>query len=65
MDTRADIHVSGHGYITDIDILEELIRPRYFIPIHGGLSHMMSNALNRKKSPSLSLEKSRRESTQG
>lgn len=47
---KEHIHVSGHGYVKDIDILESLIKPRYFIPVHGELSHLMSNALSRKSS---------------
>ena len=45
---KKNIHVSGHGYGADIDILESLIRPRYFIPIHGELSHLMANAFGRQ-----------------
>ena len=43
-----NIHVSGHGYASDIDMLESLIRPRYFNPVHGELSHLMTNGMNRK-----------------
>ncbi|MCY4380156.1 MAG: ribonuclease J, partial [Proteobacteria bacterium] len=48
--THENIHVSGHGYATDIDILESVISPRYFIPVHGELSHLISNAKGRTKS---------------
>ena len=46
-DLEKNIHVSGHAYNTDIEIMLSVIRPRYFIPIHGELSHLMSNALAR------------------
>ncbi|MCY4444371.1 MAG: ribonuclease J [Proteobacteria bacterium] len=50
-DTESPIHVSGHAYSTDIDIMLSLIKPRYFIPIHGELMHLMANAQHRKEHP--------------
>lgn len=31
----AHIHVSGHAYREEIKLLHKLLRPKYFIPIHG------------------------------
>lgn len=31
----ADVHVSGHAYRNEIMMLHSLIKPKYFIPIHG------------------------------
>ena len=31
----ADVHVSGHAYQEEIRLLHALIKPKYFIPIHG------------------------------
>lgn len=31
----ADVHVSGHAYREEIKILHELVRPKYFVPVHG------------------------------
>lgn len=42
------IHVSGHAFNTDIEIMLSVLRPHYFVPIHGELSHLMHNALSRK-----------------
>ena len=31
----ADVHVSGHAYRSELMMLHTLIKPKYFIPIHG------------------------------
>ncbi len=30
-----DLHVSGHGYQDDLKLMLSLVRPEYFIPVHG------------------------------
>ena len=47
-DIDKNIHVSGHAYDQDIDILLSIIKPRYFIPIHGDLVNLLANAKARK-----------------
>ena len=34
-DTMKHVHVSGHGSAEELKLVLSLIRPRYFIPIHG------------------------------
>ena len=46
-----NIHVSGHGYDGDIDLLLSIIKPRYFIPIHGELVNLINNVKSRKNQP--------------
>jgi ribonuclease J len=40
----ADIHVSGHAFQEELKLLLNLTRPRYFIPIHGEMRHLISHA---------------------
>lgn len=39
-----DIHASGHGYQEDLKMMISLIRPKYFMPIHGFYSMLKSHA---------------------
>jgi ribonuclease J len=52
----ADIHVSGHACQEELKLLLNLTRPRYFIPIHGEMRHLIGHA---KLARSLGLPESR------
>jgi ribonuclease J len=39
----ADIHVSGHASQEELKLLLNLARPRYFIPIHGEMRHLIKH----------------------
>jgi ribonuclease J len=41
----APVHVSGHASQEEMKLLLHLIRPKYFIPIHGELRHLHQHAL--------------------
>jgi ribonuclease J len=40
----AGVHVSGHAQREEIKMLINLVKPRYFIPIHGEYKHRIQNA---------------------
>jgi ribonuclease J len=40
----ADIHVSGHACEDELKLLLSLIRPKYFVPVHGEVRHLYRHA---------------------
>src|SRR5690606_865984 len=43
------VHVSGHACQEEMKLLLHLIKPKYFVPIHGELSHLKQHALLAKE----------------
>ena len=41
---HADIHVSGHACQEELKLMLNLTRPKYFIPMHGTLRHLIHHA---------------------
>jgi ribonuclease J len=41
---NADVHVSGHACQEELKLMLNLTRPRFFIPIHGTLRHLVHHA---------------------
>lgn len=39
-----DVHVSGHARQEEIKVLHALIKPKYFMPIHGEFKHLKTHA---------------------
>ncbi|MFC1656432.1 ribonuclease J [Patescibacteria group bacterium] len=38
---NVDIHVSGHAYKDELQHIMKLIKPKYFVPIHGEYHHLV------------------------
>ena len=50
------VHVSGHGSQDELTIMLNMVKPKYFIPVHGEYRHLMKHA---KLAESLGIPKSR------
>lgn len=42
-DSQEDVHVSGHACREEIKLLMALLRPKFFMPIHGEYRHLYAN----------------------
>lgn len=42
-DPKANVHVSGHASQEEMKLLISLVRPKFFVPIHGELRHLRSH----------------------
>lgn len=43
-DPKAQVHVSGHASQEEMKLLLNLVRPKFFVPVHGELRHLHSHA---------------------
>ncbi|WP_281168544.1 ribonuclease J [Anaerovorax odorimutans] len=41
----ADIHVSGHACAEELKLIHSLIKPKFFMPVHGEYRHLRQHAL--------------------
>lgn len=39
----ADVHASGHAYKEELKILHSLLKPKFFIPVHGEYRHLKNH----------------------
>ncbi len=42
-DSAFEVHVSGHAYSDELKLLTSLIKPKFFMPIHGEHRHLAAN----------------------
>lgn len=40
----ADVHVSGHANQEELKLMHALVKPKYFIPVHGEYRHLVQHA---------------------
>lgn len=40
----ADVHVRGHAAQEELKVIQTLVKPKYFVPVHGEYRHMMLHA---------------------
>lgn len=40
----AEVHVSGHACQEELKLIHALVKPKYFIPVHGEFSHLMQHS---------------------
>ncbi len=43
-ESLVDIHVSGHAYQEELKLLQALIKPKFFVPVHGEYRHLKQHA---------------------
>ena len=40
----ADIHVSGHAYQEELKLIHSILRPKFFMPVHGEYRHLLAHS---------------------
>ncbi len=40
MEKLADVHVSGHACQEELKLMQALVKPKFFIPVHGEYRHL-------------------------
>lgn len=44
-ESLAEVHVSGHACQEELKLMHRLVRPKYFIPVHGESRHLKQHAI--------------------
>lgn len=45
----ADVHVSGHACQEELKLMHTLVKPKYFMPVHGEYRHLKQHAMLAKR----------------
>jgi ribonuclease J len=48
-ESMEEIHVSGHACQEELKLLQTLVRPKYFVPVHGEYRHLKQHSLLAEK----------------
>lgn len=48
-ESLADIHVSGHACQEDLKLIHTIVKPKYFMPVHGEYRHLKKHSLLAQK----------------
>ena len=43
-DSLAEVHVSGHARQEELKMIQRLVRPKFFMPVHGEYRHLVQHA---------------------
>ncbi|MEN8904403.1 MAG: ribonuclease J [Clostridiales bacterium] len=43
-ESLADIHVSGHACVEELKLIHRLVKPKFFMPVHGEYRHLKQHA---------------------
>ena len=43
-ETLTDVHVSGHARQEELKMMLNLVKPKFFVPIHGEYRHLVQHA---------------------
>ncbi|MFO7153753.1 MAG: ribonuclease J [Caldicoprobacter oshimai] len=44
-ESLADVHVSGHACQEELKLIHTLVKPKFFVPVHGEFRHLKQHAL--------------------
>lgn len=44
-ESLADVHVSGHACLEELKLIHTLVKPKFFVPVHGEFRHLKQHAL--------------------
>ena len=45
----ADVHASGHAYKEELKIMHSIVKPKFFVPVHGEYRHLKNHQLLAKE----------------